>query len=389
MWAVIARLSPALVGLLLLITTAAIGAGSAAEPRTLPTNRAWDVLEPPSGASGQRAVLEQAGRELDDWEINLAGVKIDGARLLALCSQTRDEPILRAVREALRRPVDLDDFLLFLDDVLLAGRSERRGELVFVTAGRARNAGILLHPDDVFRSGRPRRYGERASLAIDQPKPQRDLPRALDGDPPGPNWTMRYRNPEGEEALLEALRKKRSSGDFADRIALLIAQLRAAGAEVYLNSTVRSRERGYLMWGAFRLSRSDTRAAQRETLAKLERTNASWGLEVPIRWAHPAGWRATREAAREMADTYEVVYASEQGARSSNHYEGTAADLVALGLPRQLVLQAPDGETGRFDLSHPTQPRDLGLTPELIEWLESHFGLEKLKADYPHWNDTR
>jgi hypothetical protein len=200
---------------------------------------------------------------------------------------------------------------------------------------------------------------------------------------------MRYRNPEGEEALLEALRRKRSSGDFADRIAELIAQLRAAGAEVYLNSTVRSPERGYLMWGAYLLSRSDTRRAQRELLTKLERTNTSWGLEVPIYWAHPDGWRATREAAREMADTYEVVFASEQGARSSNHYDGTAADLVASGLPRHLALRAPDGETGRFDLSHPTQPRDLGLTPELIEWLESHFGLEKLKADYPHWNDTR
>ena len=30
-----------------------------------------------------------------------------------------------------------------------------------------------------------------------------------------------------------------------------------AGAEVYLNSTLRSRERGYLMWGAFALSRAD------------------------------------------------------------------------------------------------------------------------------------
>ena len=89
-----------------------------------------------------------------------------------------------------------------------------------------------------------------------------------------------------------------------------------------------------------------------------------------------------------MADTYEVVYATEQGARSSNHYEGTAVDLVALGLPRRLTLRAPGGETRRFDLSHPEEPRDLSLTPELIEWVEQHFGLEKLEADYPHWNDN-
>ena len=63
-------------------------------------------------------------------------------------------------------------------------------------------------------------------------------------------------------------------------------------------------------------------------------------------------------------------------------------DLVALGLPRRLALRAPGGEMRRFDLSHPEQPRDLSLTPELIEWVERHFGLEKLEADYPHWNDT-
>jgi hypothetical protein len=373
----------------LLFATAANGVGSAGEPPTLPANRRWDVLRPPRESSDQRAVLEQAARELGDWEIQLAGVGVDGTRLLTICRETRGEPILRALREALRRPVDLDDFLLFLDDVLLAGRSERRGELIWVTPGRAREAGILVHPDDVFHSDKPRRYGERPTLAIDQPKPQRDLPLARDGDPLGPNWTMRYRNPADEQALLAALRSKRGSDDLADRISELMAQLRAAGAEVYLNSTVRSRERGYLMWGAYVLSRTDTRQAQRAMLAKLARTNASWGLGVPIRWAHPDGWRATRDAAREMADTYEVVYATEQGARSSNHYDGTAVDLVALGLPRRLVLRARGGETGHFDLSHPEQTRDLSLTPELIDWLERHFGLEKLEGDYPHWNDTR
>jgi hypothetical protein len=371
-----------------MLATTAGATGSGEAPRTLPTNRRWEVLDPPRGPSQQRAVLEQAARMLGDWEIRLAGVGVDGASLLAICQAPQDEPILRAVRESLRRPVDLDDFLLFLDDVLLAGRSGRRGELVWVTPSRARKAGIFLHPDDVF-SDEPRRYGERPTIAIDQPKPQRDLPPAQDGDLLGPNWTTRYRNPSGEPDLLAALRAKRGSDDFASRIADLIAQLRAAGVEVYLNSTVRSRERGYLMWGAFELSRTRTRQTQRDLLQKLERANTGWGLAVPIRWAHADGWRATRDAAREMAETYDVVYATEQGARSSNHYEGTAVDLVALGLPRRLALQAPDGNTGRFDLSHPEQPRDLSLTPELIEWVEKHFELEKLDGDYPHWNDAR
>ena len=68
---------------------------------------------------------------------------------------------------------------------------------------------------------------------------------------------------------------------------------------------------------------------------------------------------------------------------------GDRVDVVALGLPRSLSLTAPDGETRSFDLSDPSQPRDLSLTPELIDWIEQHFGFEKLKADYPHWNDAR
>lgn len=368
------------------LATAAGAADSDQTPRTLPTNRVWEVLAAPPGPGGERAVLEQAGLELGDWKLNLAGVVIDGPRLLEIAQGARAEPLLRQLRESLRRPVDLGDFLLFLDDVLVAGRAERRGELVWITPSRARKSGIFLHPDDVFRD-RPRLYGEAPTLAIDRPRPQRDLPTARDGDALGPSWTMRYRNPVGDQALLAALRATRPG--FADRIAALVSQLRSAGAEVYLNSTVRSRERGYLMWGAYVLSRSETLGEQRELITKLDDANASWGLGVPIRWAHPGGWQATREAAREMADSYEVVFATEAGARSSNHYDGTAVDLVALGLPRSLVLVAPDGETGRFDLSDASQPRDLSLTPELIDWVEQHFELEKLKADYPHWNDAR
>lgn len=361
--------------------------------RTLETNRVWDVLESPDGPGGARATLRQAARELWGWdEIHLAGVRLEGASLLALSQTPPEEPLVRATREALRRPVDLDDFLLLLDDLLRAGRAGLHGQRVWITPGRARKAGVLLHPDDVFRRGKPRRYGERGAISIDRPKPQRDLPPARDGDPLGPNWTMRYRNPRGEAAMLAALERQRGPSPnapaFADRVRSLMRQLREQGAEVYLGSTVRRRERGYLMWGAFELARQPDAGAQRSMLDRLESANGDWGLSVPIAWAHPAGWIATREAAREMADTYEVVYATEAGARSSNHYSGVAVDLVSVGLPRRLTLQAPDGERRTFDLSDPDESRDLSLTPRLIDWVEASFGLEKLEGDYPHWDDV-
>jgi hypothetical protein len=169
----------------------------------------------------------------------------------------------------------------------------------------------------------------------------------------------------------------------------LLEQLRAQGADVALTSTLRRRERGYLMWGAFRLSRvQDARDAKR-TVGDLERANRDWKLAIPIRWDHPGGWQSTVEAAREMADTYEVVYATEQGARDSNHYTGVAADFVAVALPRKLKLRAPDGAVREFDLSAAQESRDLSLSPELIRWTEIHFGLRKLLSDYPHWEDAR
>ena len=82
------------------------------------------------------------------------------------------------------------------------------------------------------------------------------------------------------------------------------------------------------MWGAFILSQTDSEESLLKTIAKLERANSEWTLFVPIHWRHPEGAGMTREAARAMADTYQVVFATESGARFSDHYTGRAVDLV-------------------------------------------------------------
>jgi hypothetical protein len=347
----------------------------------LAANRTWEVL----GEGSDPEKFAKAASLLGDWTIELAGVPIDGPRL-APFGQPSAEPLLRRVREDLGRPVDVGDFLLFLDDVLAAG--SRRGERFHVHSGRARDAGILLHPDDVFLD-RPRQYGAKDAVAVDLPVPQPELADAApDGSPPGPGWTARYRNPDDETSMLAALVTERPDADFEARVRALMDQLREAGADVYLASTARSRERGYLMWGAFQLSRA-TSSAQVEARAKLlDRRNGEWKLDVPIVWRHPDGWKATIEAARAMADSYDVVYATEHGARESNHYGGTAVDVIAVDLPRRLTLTAPDGATRSFDLADPSESRDLSLTPRLITWIEEHYGVTKLLADYPHWDDV-
>ncbi len=357
----------------------------ATKPAPLAANRSWEALHAPSGAD-LRATLREAAEALGTWRLEIAGVPVDGPRLARVAANA-DPELERAAREDLRLPIDLADLLFFLDDVLREAPRGLRGGDVVLPSGRARAAGILLHPDDIFEK-RPRRDGSEATLPIDRPLPPRSYPAALDGEPLGPRWTARFPNPEGEEQRFEALARSRS-GDYAARVRALLEQRRAQGADVALTSTLRSRERGYLMWGAFRLSRVQGASDVKRTVGDLERANRDWKLTIPIRWNHPSGWQGTVEAAREMADTYEVVYATEQGARDSNHYTGIAADFVAVGLPRKLKLQAPDGAVREFDLSAAQESRDLSLSPELIRWTEVHFGLRKLLSDYPHWEDAR
>ena len=367
--------------LLLLAQPAAAG-----EPTTIWTNRKLEVIKP---SKGLRSLYRQAGKLLGDWTIVVSGMQIDGSRLVELSKKSPKEPFVRVVREDFRFPVDVNDFVYFLDDVLREGKKGLRGKVVWVLPGRGRAAGLLVHPDDVFRKNRPRVYGEpERKLAIDRPVPQPDLPPAKDGDPLGPNWVTRYKNPEGDQAKLEALKKTNPSGSMAERVASLLGQLRDQGCETGLYTTVRNRQRGYLMYGAYTLSKLKTQRGVRRAVRKLKRLNKAWGLKVDIQWTHPDGWRATIEAARKMADAYPVTYATAYGAKKSKHYDGEAVDFGAYGLPRQLTLKAPDGEEKVFDLSAPYQNRDVNLTPELIKWIEKKFQLEKLKFDYPHWNDT-
>ena len=331
-----------------------------------------------------RAALRAAAACLRDRPLNLAEARLDAATLRAMSDPPEGEPLLRWVRERLGRPIDLPDFLLFLDD--LCAHPEVSGPLA-LPASRGRAWGVLLHPDDVFpRRGRgPRRYGAYGDLPLDDPPPQLELEPARDDEPPGPRWTARFQQPMTDEGKLEELIAVNPR--FGRAMRSLFVQLKAQGAFTWIEAAVRPRERGFLIYGSWFVSRAASPKQLARRIRTLERYEADWGLEVPIRWRHPDGYEATVEAARAMADTYGVDYATPRGARRSSHYGGRAVDLVAVDLPRRLELEAPDGATRVFDLSDPSAPRDLSLTPALVRWIERHFGVAKLRRDYPHWSD--
>jgi hypothetical protein len=330
-----------------------------------------------------RAALSAAGKSIGARKVVVGGYEFDGA-LLEQIAASPDTHLLRALREGLHRPIDQEDFILFLDDVL--GAKDVSGKIV-VTSDRARSHGILLHPFDVF--GKPKQRKSYAkgtrSLPIDDPPLQDGLEPARDFDPPGPRWTARYQQPatfDGRLAELEA-----NNARFGKAMRSLIDQLAKQGASIIVESAVRSRARGYLIYGSYYLSRARNKSDLGLRVDRLDAYNKQWSLSVPITWRHPDGFEATVEAARQMADTYGVDFATIEGARRSDHYDGKAVDIVAVDLPRTLNLTAPDGAKTTFDLSAPEQSRDVNLTPELIEWIEAHFGAKKLRSDYPHWKD--
>jgi hypothetical protein len=349
-------------------------------------DRTWEVVAPPVGTEGVRGALRFVSEQLGGRTVELAGVPLTAERVAGWVASPGAEPLVRVVREDTGRPVDLGDLLYLFDDVLDADLAD--DALVSVPTGRARSYGLLVHPDDVWK-GKARRYPRWEGLPIDVAPEADPLAPAADGDPPGPGWTLRYVNPTEREALVEALAGQRPQADFAARIGDLLGQLEDQGAEVWVTSTVRSRHRGYLMWGAFALSRATSEGAAWALVARLDGLNGEWGLDAPISWRHPDGWEATVEASRLMADAYDVVYATERGARYSSHYDGRAADFVVYGLPRSVTLTAPDGAVETFDLSDPAESRDLSLSVSLVRWIERHYGFSKLLGDHPHWSDAR
>ena len=349
----------------------------------LTTDRRWAKLPGPN----LEKALERAAQLLARRTIILAGARIDGKVLRDIQKRSRGGNLTRAFREHLHIPIDPEDFLLFLDDLLSRSPEVFTGRPIDLTPSRLRSAGILLHPDDAFRK-RPRKYGVAGqSLILRSPEVRRDTRPASAGASLGPRWTFRYQQPESQADRLWAL--YRLNPDFAQRVRSLVKQLRNQGVGVTVESTVRDRRRGFLIYGAYILSRSTLESEVAFKVARLERLQKSWKLDVPIQWAHSGGWKRTIEEARKMAEAFGVTYATENGARKSDHYDGRAIDIYAVGLPRVLRLKAPNGKKRKFDLFAVEQSRDLNLTPELVSWIEDNFEMKKLRQDYPHWRDAR
>lgn len=357
------------------------------DPVLMSVNAQWENV--PEAAQGDyRAILRVLGQQMQGAVISISGVRITAARLSKWSRIPTEESLEQQVRQSMRRPLKLEGFHYFVDDVLNLP-PERLAKAVVLTSFRGRKLAVLMHPEEVFENKIRRYPNDETGVNIDKPATPRFYSPAKNGQLLGPQWTARFPNPRGERAKFSRLREMVPGYDFHKRISSLVKQFRAQGAEAYVDSTVRSKERGYLIWGSYVLSQVETKEGYQIALAELNAARIEWKLHVPVVWQHSAGWRAGVESARTMAETYGVTYATREGARASNHYDGLAVDMTVVGLPSTVTPLAPDGEKRTFNLSDPEHSRDLSLSPELIAWIEQKYRLVKLKLDYPHWDDVR
>lgn len=113
------RSTPA--GLIFWLVVTNLSVVTRAEPHTfIAINRDLEIIKPRRGRQALRRQFEQAGKLLGNWKIVIAGIEIDGPRLVRISQSSPKEPFVRLVREDLRIPVDVADFVYFIDDVLAA-----------------------------------------------------------------------------------------------------------------------------------------------------------------------------------------------------------------------------------------------------------------------------
>lgn len=150
---------------------------------------------------------------------------------------------------------------------------------------------------------------------------------------------------------------------FRGKVEAFIKALKAGGARVTVSSTRRNKVRAYLMHYCYRIARGEVDAS---TVPSEPGCNIIWdhGDET-----------TTRNAARIMADLFDIVY---QPSLTSRHVEGKAVDLT-VRWTGTIKIKDASGKTRNLP-----QPAN-GMNATLQE-IGRGFGVYKLVSDEPHWS---
>jgi len=180
------------------------------------------------------------------------------------------------------------------------------------------------------------------------------------GKPSGKEWVSKFPTSTSLGDL---------KGTFASSANKFIDALKAAGAKVDISATLRPAQRAYLMHWSYLIAHGTDPS----------KVPAMSGVDIEWVYKDKAGkpdTAASKKAAKEMADAYDIAY---EPALKSRHTEGAAIDMD-ISWSGELTIATADGKSATIKSS----PRD-GGKKELQE-VGAGYGVIKLKSDPPHWS---
>lgn len=177
----------------------------------------------------------------------------------------------------------------------------------------------------------------------------------------GPQWVNQFAASSSTNDLAEP---------FRSRVNRFLAALRAAGAHVIIDETLRPPQRAHLMHYAFRIAREN-----------LDPTAVPPMQGVEIQWVHRGAQgqpdaQASRHAAEQMVRAYDIVF---RPALTSRHTEGNAIDMT---ISWQGTLNISDARGTQTAIATP--PRNGGNG--MLQQIGAGYGVHKLATDPPHWS---
>lgn len=157
---------------------------------------------------------------------------------------------------------------------------------------------------------------------------------------------------------------------FRGNVERFIAALRAAGAMVDVEATLRPPERAYLMHYSFRIAREG-----------LDPSQVPGMTGVDIQWVHKdtsgtPDLTASRRAATAMVQAYGIAF---KPALNSHHTRGIAIDM-AIAWNGNLTITNGQGQS----ITITTLPHHGDNTT--LHQVGASYGVIKLRSDPPHWS---
>jgi hypothetical protein len=159
---------------------------------------------------------------------------------------------------------------------------------------------------------------------------------------------------------------------FRSNLTTFLDALRAAGATISISSTLRPKERAYLMHWSWMIVKRGTNP---ESVPSMD--------GVSIQWVHPTA-AASVAAAGDMVDGYDIGGLGTPPALNSKHTLGLAVDM-SIGWRGTLTIA--DSQEQAVQIS--SEPRS-GLNSELHA-IGAGYGVIKYNrsgVDRPHWSDS-